>query len=89
VPWKRLHGTEVTYLPVNHDGLVDPEALAAALTEHTVVVWVMAANSETGALQPIAELARITRAHGALFHCEAAQAAGKSPWTYGAWALTC
>jgi len=76
---ERLHGTEVTYLPVDGDGLVDPTVLAAALTERTVLVSVMAANNETGALQPIAELARITRAHGALFHCDAAQAAGKIP----------
>lgn len=75
---ERLHGTEVTYLPVDRDGLVDPAALAAALTEHTVLVSVMAANNETGALQPTAELARITRNHGALFHCDAAQAAGKT-----------
>ncbi|MFF8191343.1 cysteine desulfurase family protein [Streptomyces bobili] len=76
---ERLHGTEVTYLPVDGDGLVDPAAVAAALTERTVLVSVMAANNETGALQPIVELARITRTHGALFHCDAAQAAGKIP----------
>ncbi|MFD3547041.1 cysteine desulfurase family protein [Streptomyces sp. NPDC058655] len=74
---ERLHGVDVTYLPVDHDGRVDPDTLAAALTEHTVLVSVMAANNETGALQPITELARITRAHGALFHCDAAQAIGK------------
>ncbi|MFI1358120.1 cysteine desulfurase family protein [Streptomyces sp. NPDC020898] len=76
---EHLHGVEVTYLAVDGDGLVDPAALAAALTERTVLVSVMAANNETGALQPIAELARITSAHGALFHCDAAQAAGKIP----------
>ncbi|NNN32879.1 cysteine desulfurase [Streptomyces sp. S3(2020)] len=76
---ERLHGTEVTYLPVDGDGLVYPAGLAAALTDRTVLISVMAANNETGALQPIAELARITRAHGALFHCDAAQAAGKIP----------
>lgn len=76
---ERLHGVEVTYLPVDGDGLVGPSALAAALTERTVLVSVMAANNETGALQPVAELARITRAHGAFFHCDAAQAAGKIP----------
>ncbi|MEW2081010.1 cysteine desulfurase family protein [Streptomyces sp. NPDC005283] len=76
---ERLHGTDVTYLPVNHEGLVDPAALAAALTEHTVLVSITAANNESGALQPIAELARITRAHGVLFHCDAAQAAGRIP----------
>lgn len=74
---ERHHGVEVTYLPVDREGVVDPAALAAALTKRTVLVTVMAANNETGALQPIAELARITRAHGALFHCDAAQAAGK------------
>ncbi|MEV7524599.1 cysteine desulfurase family protein [Streptomyces sp. NPDC091371] len=74
---ERLHGVNVTYLPVDHEGRVHPETLAAALTEHTVLVSVMAANNETGALQPITELARITRAHGALFHCDAAQATGK------------
>lgn len=65
---ERLHGTDVTYLPVNGDGMVDPAGLATALTEHTILVSVMAANNETGALQPIAELARTTSNHGALFH---------------------
>ncbi|MEU9716232.1 cysteine desulfurase family protein [Streptomyces sp. NPDC047976] len=76
---ERLHGTEVTYLPVDRHGLVDPQDLTAAFTPRTVLVSVMAANNETGALQPVAELARITRDHGALFHCDAAQAAGKIP----------
>ena len=76
---ERHHGAAVTYLPVGSRGLVDPAALAAALTGRTVLVSVMAANNETGALQPITELARIARAHGALFHCDAAQAAGKIP----------
>ncbi|WP_406306822.1 cysteine desulfurase [Streptomyces sp. NBC_00885] len=76
---ERLHGIEVTYLPVDSDGLVDPAALASGLTPNTVVVSIMAANNETGALQPISDLARITRAHGALFHCDAAQATGKIP----------
>ncbi|MFI6408653.1 cysteine desulfurase family protein [Streptomyces sp. NPDC050548] len=80
---EQFHGAEVTYLSVDHDGLVDPAALASALTEHTVLVSVMAANNETGVLQPIAELARITRAHGTLFHCDAAQAAGKIPLDVG------
>ncbi|MCY0930209.1 cysteine desulfurase family protein [Streptomyces sp. H27-H1] len=76
---ERHHGAEVTYLPVDGDGLVDPATLSAALTKRTALVSIMAANNETGALQPITELARITRAHGALFHCDAAQAAGKIP----------
>ncbi|MFB7172283.1 cysteine desulfurase family protein [Streptomyces sp. NPDC056254] len=76
---ERLHGADVTYLPVDHHGLMDPQDLTAAFTPRTVLVSVMAANNETGALQPVSELARITRAHGALFHCDAAQAAGKIP----------
>lgn len=76
---QRLHGVGVTVLPVNGDGLVDPAALAAALAEDTVLVSVMAANNETGAVQPIAELAELTHQHGALFHCDAAQAIGKIP----------
>jgi cysteine desulfurase len=59
--------------------MVDPAELAAAFTEHTVLVSIMAANNETGALQPIAELARVTHEHGAVFHCDAAQAVGKIP----------
>jgi cysteine desulfurase len=76
---QRLHGIEVTYLPVDRQGLLDPADLAAALRPGTVLVSVMAANNETGALQPIAALARLARAHGALMHCDAAQAAAKIP----------
>lgn len=76
---QRWHGAEVTYLPVNPDGVVDPRGLATAITSRTALVSIMAANNETGALQPITELARITHEHGAVFHCDAAQAAGKIP----------
>ncbi|MBE1579674.1 MULTISPECIES: cysteine desulfurase family protein [Pseudonocardiaceae] len=76
---QRWHGAEVTYLPVDTDGRVDPAALAAAFTDRTVLVSIMAANNETGALQPIDELARITHDHGAVFHCDAAQTVGKVP----------
>ncbi|RSM80881.1 cysteine desulfurase [Kibdelosporangium aridum] len=76
---QRWHDTDVTYLPVNGDGVVDPAELAAAFTDRTVLVSIMAANNETGALQPIRELTRIAHAHGAVFHCDAAQAAGKIP----------
>ncbi|MET7338777.1 cysteine desulfurase family protein [Nonomuraea sp. NPDC005650] len=74
---ERLHGARVTVLPVDGNGLVDPAALGAALTEETVLVSVMAANNETGALQPIADLADLAHRYGALFHCDAAQAVGK------------
>ncbi|MEU9352565.1 cysteine desulfurase family protein [Streptomyces griseoloalbus] len=74
---ERLHGARVTVLPVGSDGLVEPAALAAAFTEDTVLVSVMAANNETGALQPVAELAALAHERGALFHCDAAQAVGR------------
>ncbi|MFJ6674632.1 cysteine desulfurase family protein [Actinosynnema sp. NPDC091369] len=76
---RRLHGVRLTVLPVDRDGVVDPDELTAALTEDTVLVSVMAANNETGALQPIAELAARAHDRGALVHCDAAQAAGKIP----------
>jgi cysteine desulfurase len=75
----RRYGTEVTYLPVGPDGRVSPQDLADAITPRTALVSIMAANNETGVLQPIDKLARVTRQHGALFHTDAAQAAGKIP----------
>ncbi|ONF74402.1 cysteine desulfurase family protein [Amycolatopsis keratiniphila] len=80
---ERLHGARITRLPVDTDGRVDPAGLAAAMTEETTLVSVMAANNETGALQPIRELAALARRGGALFHCDAAQAIGKIPLDVG------
>ncbi|WP_041267140.1 cysteine desulfurase family protein [Geotalea daltonii] len=76
-------GIEVTRLPVGGDGIVDPAALAVALRPTTRLVSVMAANNVVGTLQPIAELALITRNHGAVFHCDAVQAVGKIPLDMG------
>jgi cysteine desulfurase len=84
---QRLHGVQVRYLPVDRDGLVDPMALAEALTPNTALVSIMAANNETGVLQPIAELAGIAHARGVLFHTDAAQAAGKIPIDARAWGV--
>jgi len=75
----RLHGVRVTVLPVDSEGVVDPDDLADALDDDTVLVSIMAANNETGARQPVADLARLAHEHQALFHCDAAQAAGKVP----------
>lgn len=75
----------MTVMPVDSHGRVDSAALAAALDQDTVLVSVMAANNETGVLQPVAELASLAREHGALFHCDAAQAAGKIPVDARAW----
>ncbi|MEA5367844.1 cysteine desulfurase family protein [Amycolatopsis sp., V23-08] len=76
---ERLHHADVTYLPVDENGLVDPADLAAAFTERTVLVSIMLANNETGALQPVRELAGLARARGVPFHCDAAQAVGRIP----------
>ncbi len=72
-------GVEVTYLQPDGDGLVSPRNLESALRPHTRLVSVMLANNETGVLQPVGRLARLTREHGALFHTDAVQAAGKLP----------
>lgn len=72
-------GFRVTHLPVGQSGVVEPDALAAALTDDTALVSVMHANNELGTLQPIAALAALARARGALFHTDAVQTAGKLP----------
>src|SRR6185437_8407563 len=72
-------GIEVTFLPCTAQGLIEPTALEAALRPNTKLVSIMYANNETGVIQPIAELARIAHAAGALFHTDAVQAAGKLP----------
>ena len=80
---ERWHGAQVTRLPVDASGLVDPEAVADALTRPArargpAVVSVMLANNETGALQPVGPIAEAAHEHGALLHVDAAQAAGKT-----------
>ncbi len=72
-------GVEVTYVQPDRDGLIRSEALEAAFRPHTRLVSVMFANNETGVIQPIGELARLTAVHGARFHTDAVQAAGKIP----------
>jgi len=74
------HGTEVSYLPCGEDGIVSPLALRNAMRPETRLVSIMAANNVTGVVQPIAELGRIARERGALFHTDAVQAAGKLPF---------
>ena len=72
-------GVEVTYLQPDRSGLISAESLEAALQPHTRLVSVLLANNETGAIQPVGRLARITKSHGVLFHSDAVQAAGKLP----------
>lgn len=81
-PAKRLEaeGFRVTRLTPNRQGFIEVAALEAALDADTVFVSVQAANSETGSIQPIAELAQAAHAAGALFHTDAVQALGKTPF---------
>ncbi len=72
-------GYEVTYLPVDGRGLVDPEDVRRALRPDTVLVSVMAANNEVGTLQPVAEIGRIARERGVPFHTDATQMVGALP----------
>jgi cysteine desulfurase len=78
---KRLekYGYSVTYLKVKQDGLVDLDQLRQAFTGKTILVTIMAANNETGVLQPLQEIGRMCRERGVLFHSDAVQALGKVP----------
>jgi cysteine desulfurase len=70
-------GAEVTHLPVDGTGLVDPDDVRRAITKGTILITVMHANNEVGTVEPIAEIARIAREHDVLFHTDAAQSVGK------------
>ncbi len=83
----RVEGFEPVVLPVRPDGLLDPERLRAALAVPTLLVSVMAVNNETGTVQDIATLAAIARDAGALFHTDAAQAAGKIAVDAAGWGV--
>lgn len=72
-------GHEVTWLPVDRDGILDPTQVEAAITPETAVVSLLWANNETGVLFPVEEIAAICRRKKVLFHCDAVQAAGKMP----------
>jgi cysteine desulfurase len=72
-------GIEVTYLKPDRSGVINPDDLESALRPHTKLVSVVLANNETGAIQPVGKIARIAKAHGALVHTDAVQAAGKLP----------
>ncbi len=72
-------GCEVTRLPVDQQGLVDPDDVRRAMRPETILVSIMHANNEVGTIQPIGDIARIARQHGALSHTDAAQSVGKIP----------
>ncbi|MGF1641614.1 MAG: IscS subfamily cysteine desulfurase [Rhodospirillales bacterium] len=74
-----LEGFEVSYLPVEANGLIDLERLRAAITDKTVMVSIMAVHNEIGVIQPLAEIGALCRARKVFFHTDAAQAVGKIP----------
>ncbi len=78
---KRLEksGMNVTYLPVDKEGLVDPEDVRKAITDRTVLISIMLVNNEIGVIQPVEEIGKIAKERGVLFHCDATQGVGKIP----------
>ncbi|MEW6737604.1 MAG: IscS subfamily cysteine desulfurase [Acidobacteriota bacterium] len=79
---KRLekNGYRVTYLPVQQDGLIDPDDVRKAITDKTILITIMIANNEIGVIQPIAEIGKIAHEHGIIMHTDAVQAVGKIPF---------
>lgn len=80
---KRLEkqGFRVTYLPIDKDGRVRAEDVRNAIDDKTILVSIMLANNEIGTINPIEEIGRITREKGVLFHCDAVQGVGKTPFS--------
>lgn len=76
---EREYGYQVTYLPVDRYGLVDPADVAAAIRDDTVLISIIYANNEVGTIQPLAEIGAIARERGVLLHTDAVQAAGHLP----------
>ena len=72
-------GFDVVYLPVDKDGLIDPEQLDETITKDTFLISIMAANNEIGTIEPIKEIGKIAKKHDVLFHTDAVQAVGKVP----------
>lgn len=77
--WLEKLGFEITYVPVDADGLVNPADVEAAITDKTILISIMAANNEIGTIEPIEEIAKIAHAHHVLFHTDAVQAIGAIP----------
>jgi len=76
---ERAGKATVTYLPVDQYGMVDPDDVRRAITDKTVLITIMAANNEIGTIHPIAEIGRIAKEKGIVFHSDATQGVGKIP----------
>ena len=76
---ERAGKATVTYLQVDKYGMVDPDAVRRAISDQTVLITIMWANNEIGTIHPIAEIGRIAKEKGIIFHCDAVQAIGKVP----------
>ncbi|MGA7869709.1 MAG: IscS subfamily cysteine desulfurase [Candidatus Binatus sp.] len=76
---ERAGKASVTYLPVDKYGMVDPDAVRRAITDKTVLITIMWANNEIGTIHPIAEIGKLAKEKGIVFHCDAVQAIGKVP----------
>ncbi len=83
--WLGSQGFEISCLPVDASGRVDPAAVEEAITERTILISVMAANNEIGSLQPVSEIGQIARAHKIPFHTDAVQAVGAVKVDVNAW----
>jgi len=78
---KRLEkmGLKVTYLPVDKYGMVSPDDVRNAITDKTILISIMLANNEIGTIHPVAEIGKIAKEKGVVFHCDATQGVGKIP----------
>ena len=72
-------GFEITYLPVDEKGMINPDDFRKAIRPDTILASIMHANNEVGTIQPVEDIGRISREHGIVFHCDAAQSVGKIP----------
>ncbi|WOF17260.1 cysteine desulfurase NifS [Methanoplanus sp. FWC-SCC4] len=77
--WLEKQGFEITYLPVDRYGVVNPKDVEAAIRDDTILITIMFANNEIGTIEPIAEIGKIAREKGVLFHTDAVQAVGHVP----------
>ncbi len=76
---EKYHGCRITYLDVDSEGFVSPEALEEAITDETILISIMMVNNEIGTVEPIRELAAVAKKHGVLFHTDAVQGLGNLP----------